>query len=81
MSHNTAYIADSNLIYILVKSREEFDKIALPLNDDGPKEGRGYVITKAIHDVRSTEPGRPLSVIFQFWVVNPPLFGTAKQAT
>jgi hypothetical protein len=47
-------------IFVGMKDREEFDRIALPLVDGGPNE-RGHVLIKAAH-------ADDVHVIFQYWV-------------
>lgn len=55
-------VTTPTLIYIGVKSREDFDKIALPL-DAGENE-RGHVLVKRSGDLDGTK----VTIIFQHWL-------------
>lgn len=56
-------ITTPTLIYIGVRSREEFDKIAAPLHDAGENE-RGHVLVKRVGDL----DGKSVTIIFQHWL-------------
>jgi len=56
-------VTTPTLIYIGVKNREDFDKIAAPLHDAGENE-RGHVLVKRIGDL----DGRNVTIIFQHWL-------------
>lgn len=56
-------VTTPTLIYVGVKSREDFDKIAAPLHDAGENE-RGHVLVKRVGDL----DGRNVTIIFQHWL-------------
>jgi len=55
-------VTTPTLIYVGVKDRADFDKIALPLHDNGPNE-RGHVLVKTLGNF----DGVKTTVIFQHW--------------
>lgn len=56
-------VTTPTLIYIGVKDRADFDKIASPLHDAGENE-RGHVLVKRIGDL----DGKNVTIIFQHWL-------------
>lgn len=66
-------VTTPTLIYIGVKDREDFDKIALPLHDAGENE-RGHVLVKRLGDL----DGRAVTIIFQHWLKSLTSAGAAR---
>lgn len=62
-------ITTPTLIYVGVDNREDFDRIALPLQDNGPKD-HGHVLVKTLGEIGSTT-----TVIFQHWLLSPTIEG------
>lgn len=58
-------VADPELIYVGIKDREAFDRIALPLTDYGPND-QGHVLIKQLGSMRRGE----VTVIFQHWLLS-----------
>lgn len=56
-------VTTPTLIYIGIKDRAEFDKIALPLHDAGENE-RGHVLVKRLGECDGTS----VTIIFQHWL-------------
>lgn len=54
-------VAMPTLIYVGIGSREEFDKIARPVHDQGAKNDGNHVLTKVIKQGKA-------QVIFQHWI-------------
>ena len=57
---NYVAVGDGKLIYILIASRDEFDRIALPAIDNGENDN-GHVITKSLDQ-------GGLYIVFQHWL-------------
>jgi hypothetical protein len=53
-------IVDGHLIYILIDKRDEFDRIALPVVDNGENEN-GHVLSKSIDRAG-------IYIVFQHWL-------------
>lgn len=66
-------VATPTIIYVGVKSREEFDKIAAPLHDAGENE-RGHVLVKHVGEF----DGKSVTVIFQHWLKSLTTAGHAR---
>lgn len=56
-------IAGSTLVYIGVASREDFDKLAAPCQDNGENDN-GHVLTKQVGGFKGSE----VTVVFQHWL-------------
>jgi hypothetical protein len=56
-------VSTPTLIYIGVKDRADFDKIAAPLHDAGENE-RGHVLVKRVGEF----DGKNVTIIFQHWL-------------
>jgi hypothetical protein len=52
-----------SLVYVGVASREDFDKINLPVHDSGENDN-GHVLVKRVGDHGANE----VTVIFQYWI-------------
>jgi hypothetical protein len=63
-------ITTPTLIYIGVEDRAEFDRIALPLQDNGPNE-TGHVLVKSLGKYNGKKP----TIIFQHWLLSPTMEG------
>lgn len=61
-----------NLVYVGCPDRAEFDKIGAEPKDHGKDANGSHVITKSVNGPGS-EPGRPVTVIFQHWVEMEPV--------
>jgi hypothetical protein len=63
-----------SVVYVGCPDKEEFDKIGAPVKDHGPNEQHGgaHVLTKCVEGP-GAEPGRPVKVIFQHWLVEEPV--------
>lgn len=56
-------VVDERTVFVGIADREAFDKIALPVFDDGENEN-GHVLTKTVGTFGSGE----VTVVFQYWL-------------
>lgn len=56
-----------SIVYIGCPDRAEFDKIGSDVKDHGLDENGNHVLTKLVEGP-GNEPGRPVKVIFQYWL-------------
>jgi hypothetical protein len=57
-------ILDPKNVFVLVADRSEFDRLARPVTDLGPRQDGGHVLTKTVNEGEMT-------VIFQHWISEP----------
>jgi hypothetical protein len=64
IKHVGVAVATPTFIYVVLKDRAEFDKIASPMHDNGMQD-TGHVLVKQVGEIGN---GKPV-VYFQYWLV------------